>query len=539
MTIKLKITLLLSIALLALLIVSGVGLWQLSAAQTRFEYISNNTFPSLKALQSAQTAMFSMRTSLRNHVSHVQQDKKLEDEKAIESSRQQFDKAITQYEAELAVDDSDRQMVKQAKADMAQYRGAMDEFFNNSRSNYMSVATAMLESGSLFQLSGKLEADLNKLINYNYQLGNQQNEANHSAYEMAKWLQMMLALAALLLTAVGGWLLIRAITRSLSDMQHTMEQVSQQRDFKLRVDHAGNDELGRTAKAFNSLLDSLQQNLRQLRHGAQDVMASSHKMNEAADDIYQAASAQSESSAAVAATIEQMTVSVNHVAERADEAQQLSQSSSRQAEASSVTISQTISDIRDISSAIGSASSALRGLNAQSQQIVSVVQVIRDVADQTNLLALNAAIEAARAGEMGRGFAVVADEVRKLAERTASSTREISASLLAMQQASSAVVEQMNNAEVLVEGGVSRADEADRAILSIGEAAAGTTGMVADISVAIKEQGMASNSIAQQVERIAQMSEQANSAASQTAGSAKSLREQAEQQMRIISQYQL
>ncbi|WP_052694076.1 methyl-accepting chemotaxis protein [Aquitalea pelogenes] len=539
MTIKLKITLLLSIALLALLVVSAVGLWQLSAAQSRFEYISSNTFPSLKALQSAQVAMYDMRTSLRNHVSHVQQDKKQEDEKAIESKRLQFDKAVGQYETELAVDDTDRQMVKQAKADMAQYRTAMDEFFNNSRSNYMSVATAMLESGTLYQLSGKLEADLNKLINYNYQLGNRQNEANHSAYAMAKWLQMSLALAALLLTAIGGWWLIRAITRSLTDMQHTMELLSRQRDFKLRVRNDSRDELGRTAKAFNSLLDSLQQNLQQLQHGAQDVMASSHQMNEAADTIFQAASAQSESSAAVAATIEQMTVSVNHVAERADEAQRLSQTSSQQAEAGSVTISQTISDIRDISTAIASAGQALRGLNAQSQQIMSVVQVIRDVADQTNLLALNAAIEAARAGEMGRGFAVVADEVRKLAERTASSTQEISASLQAMQQASAAVVAQMNNAEQLVEGGVSRADEADRAILSIGEAAAGTTGMVADISMAIKEQGAASNSIARQVERIAQMSEQANAVAAQTAGHARSLRSQAEQQMNIISQYQL
>ncbi|KJV28400.1 hypothetical protein VI06_12655 [Aquitalea magnusonii] len=536
---KLKITLLLSIALLALLVVSAVGLWQLSAAQSRFEYISSNTFPSLKALQSAQVAMYDMRTSLRNHVSHVQQDKKQEDEKAIESKRLQFDKAVGQYETELAVDDTDRQMVKQAKADMAQYRTAMDEFFNNSRSNYMSVATAMLESGTLYQLSGKLEADLNKLINYNYQLGNRQNEANHSAYAMAKWLQMSLALAALLLTAIGGWWLIRAITRSLTDMQHTMELLSRQRDFKLRVRNDSRDELGRTAKAFNSLLDSLQQNLQQLQHGAQDVMASSHQMNEAADTIFQAASAQSESSAAVAATIEQMTVSVNHVAERADEAQRLSQTSSQQAEAGSVTISQTISDIRDISTAIASAGQALRGLNAQSQQIMSVVQVIRDVADQTNLLALNAAIEAARAGEMGRGFAVVADEVRKLAERTASSTQEISASLQAMQQASAAVVAQMNNAEQLVEGGVSRADEADRAILSIGEAAAGTTGMVADISMAIKEQGAASNSIARQVERIAQMSEQANAVAAQTAGHARSLRSQAEQQMNIISQYQL
>ena len=539
MTIKLKITLLLSIALMALLVVSGVGLYQLSAAQARFEYISSNTFPSLSALQTAERALSVIRTGLRSHVSHVQQEKKQEDEKSIATAMQQFNQAMTQYESQLVADETDRGMVKQNQADMVEYRSHMEEFFNDSRSNYMSVATAMLESGALFQLSSKLDADLEKQIAYNYQLGNQQNLANRAAYTQAKYLQLVLALLVLLGTAIGGWLLIRAITRSLSDMQHTMEKVSQQRDFKLRVHSDNKDELGRTAAAFNSLLDSLQHNLRQLRSGAEDVMASSHKMSEAADDIYQAAAAQSESSSTVAATVEQMTVSVNHVAERADEAKQLSQTSSQQADAGSVTIGQTISDIRDISGAIASASEALRGLNAQSGQIVSVVQVIRDVADQTNLLALNAAIEAARAGEMGRGFAVVADEVRKLAERTATSTQEISANLQGMQQASTVAVAQMKNAEMLVEGGVSRADEADRAIQRIGEAAAGTTGMVVDISVAIKEQGMASNSIALQVERIAQMSEQANGAASLTAGSAKALREQAEQQMRIISQYQL
>jgi methyl-accepting chemotaxis protein len=60
-----------------------------------------------------------------------------------------------------------------------------------------------------------------------------------------------LMVLAVVLTSVLATLLYRNISNGLSHIENTIEQVSRQQDFRLRAKADSQDEIGRTASAFN------------------------------------------------------------------------------------------------------------------------------------------------------------------------------------------------------------------------------------------------------------------------------------------------
>ncbi len=109
------------------------------------------------------------------------------------------------------------------------------------------------------------------------------------------------------------------------------------------------------------------------------------------------------------ASLEEISTTTRHNADRASEADRLMREAHQ-------TVARAEKAMNDLTS-------SMNLISKSSSQVASVLKDIDEIAFHTNILSLNAAVEAARAGPAGAGFSVVAGEVRSLAHRAADAAR--------------------------------------------------------------------------------------------------------------------
>ncbi|MBV2234295.1 MAG: HAMP domain-containing protein [Sterolibacterium sp.] len=310
-------------------------------------------------------------------------------------------------------------------------------------------------------------------------------------------------------------------------------------DMTARVRLNTRDELVEVADSVNQMAGSLDALLLKLKDTAIQVGQASATLAESSRAVAQGSRVQSDAAMSMAAGVEEMTAGISTIADHAAMAEQSSVQSGEISTDSARIVEGTVGEMQQIATTVRQSAQIVEELGRNTSHISAIVGAIREIADQTNLLALNAAIEAARAGEQGRGFAVVADEVRKLAERTSQQTGEITRMITAIQAGTENAVTSMQAGVERVAEGVILSQQAGASIAQVREGSEQVVAVVNEISVALREQSLASNEMAENAEHIARMSESNSEAVASVAQTANVLERMAEELQQEVACFRL
>ncbi|WP_233886470.1 methyl-accepting chemotaxis protein [Paraburkholderia flagellata] len=308
------------------------------------------------------------------------------------------------------------------------------------------------------------------------------------------------AFGAACVCALGAW---RLTTRHLGAPLAQMTTASTRMaagDLTATLAVATNDDLGDVLHALNQLQANLTAIVFDVRSQIDGMLDAAHEISSGNLDLSRRTEMQAASLEETAATMDQLTTTVQANAEASARALDLARDAqSAAAEGGSIAAQME---------------RTMTGITDASRRISDITGVIDGIAFQTNILALNAAVEAARAGEAGRSFAVVAGEVRMLAQRCAASAREI-------KQVVDASVNEIAEGTRLVGNTTAQ-------MRSIDEAVSRVSSIITEVANASGEQAEGIRQVNQAVAHLDSATQQNAALVEQAAATAQRLAEQAD-----------
>lgn len=356
----------------------------------------------------------------------------------------------------------------------------------------------------LTQLTRKVD-ELTSVLNREAQA---EIAASERAYTKNLYISSGIILLSLIVAAGLGFAISHLVVSRLTQAVRISEAVAKG-DLTMRIESTSQDEVGQMLSSLQTMNLSLVEMVGQMRQVADGIVVASSEIASGNMDLSSRTEVQASALQQTAASMHQMTITVQTNADSSRQASQLASAAASAASQGGDVVDRVVQTMQEIT--------------GSSKKIAEIIGVIDGIAFQTNILALNAAVEAARAGEQGRGFAVVASEVRALAQRTATAAKEIKALI--------------TDSTERVDAGSQQVGEAGATIAEVVTQVQRMADIMAEINASTAEQTSGIVQVSQAVTSLDEGTQQNAALVEESAAAAESLRQQAAGLQNLIARF--
>ncbi len=274
MTVRLRITLLITLTFLALCAIGGFALYQSSRGAQQVKAVTEGVVPStiqsvelmgqLKDVHIATMAMVSAPDEASAKTLH----------EALSTRKADLQKALAE-QMRQADSDAQRGLIKEAEMSLENYFQAIDSTAQFKLAGQQEAAEATMAATVDQYL--REQGQMIEAVQVEKRRGKDQAIAslNTNLRETTTTLSAITLVAVLGMAGIG-LMLYRQIVRPIGEMERKMTEIATSQDFSHRVPVARMDEIGRSLTAFNLMVAKIEESTELVRQRTADIQVMLH-----------------------------------------------------------------------------------------------------------------------------------------------------------------------------------------------------------------------------------------------------------------------